>query len=369
MSTILLLTKNNQKPARLPNSSDYVRTRLEGIERLKNKLNYTISPDLTLVDMNSILCYESKEQLEAEKNEAYLLLEKINVCQLKTFYDGKKINDADVNNHPDNIKIYDSIDNPHLFKEKFTYYKYLLEGTNYTYPEVLKRNGTSDNLSNNGEFILEEYIRYRGPVVVAQEFYGCGATCTETSEYGGKYGTDPQYDIYDDRITKIWYKETSPERIVIEEYYRASVDTSINKWKKETKNFFKPVGAGVYDFIPGLFTYNHKWNKSAPNTGEPALYVFDYKKNKNKVSEQKRTNLESKYINNTFVNYTDITQDYAVLRENFLAVDGSKKQLILIHRGLRNYTASEGCLTIVMHDADTLKKAEEGDYLDRKSVV
>ena len=362
MSSIRHLTSTTDNRQRIPNIVEFMTTMNLAKTKLE-KLDYTITPDYRLLFNGSIFnCLKNDEKLEKEKKEAYTLWEKFNVCAIKLGYLDRqdkalKVNDPAVNEKPNNIKTYKNDVNPEIFNDKFTYYKYLTEGEQYTYPVAFE--------GMKATFDLYEYVTKRGPVVIAQEFYGCGAQCTMESPSPGQFGTDPEYDIYDDRITKIWSeKVNNTDIITIKEYYRANVDTSIRYY--ENKSFWKSVGSGVYDFIPGIFTYSGLYNDKNTDEGEPALYLFDYKNGiDNVTSANNKTYLSDRYVNN-LIAYNDILKQGWELRQNFPAEGGGTKKNILVHRGLADHTRSKGCLTIFNNGATIGDKdwRKSGNFID-----
>jgi len=332
-------------------------------------------------------------------NKAYILFEQYKSCMMKDKYIGENINDPIVNENSNNIRTFSTGD-PN-FNEKLLYYKNLIATTGYQYPEGLKRTGTNIDLS--GDFSLEDYVKYRGPVVVAQEFYGCGAKCLgsgskiydtnnsikfhenknvakkyiennldylqndyelkigevffdkEAPQYQYqipiKFKTEPNTDIYNDRITKIHYVQ-SDNKIVIQEFNRANVNISMKYWENliDVPGHFKSKSTQsfVFDFIRGYFSLTKK----------DALFLFDsnlfellLEDNEGDDEAIDLLNVGiNKFRYNNFPSFGEIAGGYFDDLRKATNIDGGEKIHILIHNGGEAYTSSQGCLTIYEDD-------------------
>jgi len=328
-------------------------------------------------------------------SDAYEFFEKYKACKNKVKYVEKKINVQEIENNNDHII---TIEQGMVgFAEKLDYYKKLIEKTGYQYPEGLKRNGTETDLSSDTanplKFKLEEYIQFRGPVVIAQDFHGLGAKClgsgskyydtkvkvktdvaaetfitnnklrsienthemkivgiTGEKEIELQFKTDPKFDVYEDRITSIHYDDER-SLIVIREFNRANVNVTMKYFENLVDLPGDERSLSTYsfkvDFIPGIFS------KIEKQTHKRSLFLFDY--NQFDIindSDQKNEAIDN-YKKNSFTNYDElITGKYGFgnLRTAFKNIDDGDKKNILIHTGGLNYTSSQGCLTIFEDD-------------------
>jgi len=321
----------------------------------------------------------------AKKNwarvEAYDLLEKINVCHLKKQYVGKKVNQVnDKTIYKDNIKTY--TEGTDEFYNKFIYYSNKINTIPYVYDseekfyyrdKYIQYSATETGNLTQG-LDLKKYVKQRGPVVVAQEYYGSGVLCTmpciveDKDKKIYKYITQPEFDAFDDRITKIYHDKNS-DKIIIQEFYRANVDVSIG-FKESIDAILEGNGkglsthAGAFDFI--VSTYQ----------GKNALRLFHYEKTW-ELNETYKNNTFKKrvleYIYNHYVNNSvpPIAEDFPKVEKqprkgdyNFTQefgelvttknIDEGKKMCILVHiAGADRRTGSLGCLTITYNDYPT----------------
>jgi len=191
------------------------------------------------------------------------------------------------------------------FSDRLLYYKDLISKQKYKNKPGTKKNGENVDLLKE-DFDLEEYIKCRGPVIVAQEFFGCGARCTNdnsdllTFNYPIKNYMNTEKNINFEEAKKLAkeagindeQKECDKWEILESNPAAGSILPSDDQIKKPKDEYYfkkKYKTKPLYDIYDDRITiiYNDKIN----NTNEHRMVIKEFYRANMNVSVKFKANL------------------------------------------------------------------------------